>query len=284
MTDNLAAHFKSWEETIQWLRDQPDRQALVRDGYYDDPLLSAAERYRCSNEWQEIRALLPSNRGTALDVGAGRGIATYALACEGFQVTSLEPDPSALVGAGAIEALARDAKLSIEITRTFSEQLPYPNATFDVVFARAVLHHMQDLSAACREFRRVLKPGGRLIAVREHVISHHEDLAAFLAIHPLHSFYGGENAFLLDEYRDAIVSAGLQIQAVLAPLETSINLSPHSPESFCRELVCSKLGGIGQVTAPVLSSPLVWALLRRALKLIDQRPGRLYSFVANCPP
>ncbi len=32
----------------------------------------------------------------------------------------------------------------------------------------------------CREFFRVLKPGGRLIAVREHVISSKNDLPVFL--------------------------------------------------------------------------------------------------------
>ena len=47
-------------------------------------------------------------RGQALDVGAGRGIASYALAREGFTVTVLEPDDSHLVGAGAIRSLAEE--------------------------------------------------------------------------------------------------------------------------------------------------------------------------------
>ena len=54
----------------------------------------------------------------------------------------------------------------------------------------------------CEEVARVLKPGGTFIATREHVISKKEDLPVFLANHPLHRFYGGENAFVLQKYLD----------------------------------------------------------------------------------
>ncbi|MFM9726469.1 hypothetical protein ACKI1L_38745, partial [Streptomyces scabiei] len=70
----------SWEDAVCWLREQPDQQQLVLDAFYDDPLIGAAERYYASAEWQEVSRLLAAKRGTALDVGAGRGIASYALA------------------------------------------------------------------------------------------------------------------------------------------------------------------------------------------------------------
>lgn len=276
--------FGSWEDAVLWLREQPDKQKLVLDGYYDDPLLAAAERYRCSDEWRAIREYLPDAKGTALDVGAGRGIASYALARDGFQVTALEPDASALVGAAAINALAQEAGLQIDVTQEFSERLPYSDESFDVVFARAVLHHTQDLAAACREFRRVLKPNGRLIAIREHVISRKADLEEFLLIHPLHTLYGGENAFLLQEYQSAISASGLRLHSVLGPLDSAINLSPYTPKSFCKELVQRVLGKssrLAELLAGGLAFSPVWAVARRALRCVDHRPGRLYSFVAE---
>src|SRR4051812_2997001 len=74
--------FGSWEDAVVWLRSQPDRQQLVLDAFYDDPLIAAASRYYASSEWRSVSALLEGRTGRALDVGAGRGIASYALARE----------------------------------------------------------------------------------------------------------------------------------------------------------------------------------------------------------
>lgn len=280
------ALFTTWEQAVQWLRDQPDQRDLVIAAYYDDPLAEAAERYWRSEEWQAIRTFLPPARGLALDVGAGRGIASYALSKEGFEVTALEPDGSTLVGAAAIRELSQASKLPIEVTQEFSERLPFADGRFDVVFARAVLHHTQDLHAACKEFLRVLKPGGRLIAVREHVISKPDDLPLFFEVHPLHKLYGGENAFLLGQYEEAIQSAGFCLNSVLTPLDSPINFAPYTLSSLQNELAqraTRGLPGLKQLVQGALAIPAVWSIAKHLLARIDHRPGRLYSFIANRP-
>jgi len=279
-----ATPFKTWEDAVRWLIAQPDKQDLVRASYYDDPLPATATRYWQGAEWAAVRSLLPSARGRALDVGAGRGIASFALAKEGFTVTALEPDGSALVGAQAIRSLAAVSGLPIHVTQDFSERLPFDDGQFDVVFARAVLHHTRDLAAACREFLRVLKPGGVLIAVREHVITRSDDLPAFLDIHPLHKLYGGENAFRLDEYERAIRAAGFDLTQVIAPLRSPINFAPHTLESLQSE-VAQRVGrnarSVAYVLRALLRIPGAWPVARALLERVDHRPGRLYSFVAR---
>lgn len=285
-TEKRSPHFTTWEDAVQWLRDQPDQRELVLDAYYDDPLPAAAERYYRSDEWAAIRPLLTTSRGAALDVGAGRGIASYALAREGFSVTALEPDGSALVGAEAIRSLARDSQLSIDVTQEFSERLPFADNQFDLVFARAVLHHTKDLHAACAEFFRVLKPGGRLLAVREHVISRDEDLEAFLRIHPLHDLYGGENAFRLEQYEAAILRAGFRLEEISSPLASPINYAPYTLKRLQSEIALRasrNLPVLRDLARVVLSLPGVWPLMRPLLTRMDHRPGRLYSFVATRP-
>lgn len=275
--------FKTWEGAVSWLRAQPDRQGLVQGAYYDDPLVEAADRYRSSEEWSEVRSRLGAGAGrVALDVGAGRGIASYALAREGFAVTALEPDPSALVGAAAIRALSNEAGLAIRVVEEFSERLPFDDASFDVVFARAVLHHTSNLAQACQEFFRVLKPGGRFVAVREHIISRKADLPAFLDLHPLHNLYGGENAFLLQEYRDAISGAGFQLVEELSPLESPINYAPLTRAGL-KDEISGRLGGAGRLARPLFDLPGAWPVARAALAMVDHRPGRLYSFVCERP-
>ncbi|MGL1567548.1 hypothetical protein ACSTHT_00090, partial [Vibrio parahaemolyticus] len=68
--------FTTWEEAVVWLRNQPDQRQLVLDAFYDDPLAGTAERYFHSSEWQAVASLLRGRSGAALDVGAGRGIAS----------------------------------------------------------------------------------------------------------------------------------------------------------------------------------------------------------------
>lgn len=278
--------FLSWEEAVVWLRRQPDQSQLVADCYYDDPLSEAADRYwRCS-EWGAARELLAGHSGKALDVGAGRGIVSYALAKEGFRVTALEPNPSALVGGGAIRALVDQTGLSIRVVEEFSERLPFADREFDVVFARAVLHHTRDLDAACREFFRVLKPGGLFIAIREHVVSRKEDLPRFLDQHPLHKLYGGEHAYLLARYVEAIEQSGFTRIKVVSPWRSPLNYAPHTLTTLKAELA-RRMGfgvpGVGRAVRALLDFPGVWRFARGILDRFDHRPGRLYSFVATRP-
>ncbi|SDN36393.1 class I SAM-dependent methyltransferase [Afipia sp. GAS231] len=271
----------TWEDAVVWLRNHPDRRQMVMDAFYDDPLTAAAERYHGSPEWHSIAALLRGRSGTALDVGAGRGITSFALAKDGFAVTALEPDPSAIVGAAAIRSLAREASLPINVVEEVSERLPFADASFDVVIARAVLHHTRDLKGACREIHRVLKPGGIFVAAREHVISREADLGRFLDRHPLHHVYGGEHAFLLDEYLTALKGAGFSLD-VLTPLRSPINLHPYTLESL-RDAIVTLLSR--KVPVPgwrlALKSDLIFSALLAGAERFDNRPGRLYSFVGR---
>jgi len=279
-----AKVFGTWEEAVGWLLLQPEHAELCCSCYYDRPPLAAAKRFWASDEWQALRGYMPAMRGAALDVGAGMGIASYALARDGWRTVALEPDASGLVGAGAIRQLAIEAGLQIKVAQEWGESLPFADATFDLVHARQVLHHARDLPRFCAELRRVLKPGGTLLATREHVISSAAQLPAFLAGHALHALYGGENAFTLPAYHAALRGAGLHVAHDLGPLQSVINYAPFTESSLVEEIV-NRAGRVpgGRMAARAALAP---AWRRPVLDLasrLDKRPGRLHTFVAVRP-
>lgn len=283
MMDNRKT--KSWEEAVSWLLTQPDKQDLVRSCYYDQPAHVAAERYHKSEEWSAVRNLISRNaKGKALDIGAGNGIVSYALARDGWQVTALEPDMSDLVGIGAIRRLANGQGLEIETKQSFGEQIDCDDSGYELALARQVLHHAKDLHLLCRELYRVLKPGGVLVAIREHVISKKDDLEKFHDLHPLHHLYGGEHAYLLQEYLDALRTAGFSIRKIIKPLDSVINYAPMNRNDL-RSALQKSLSRIptGKYVSYTLKNDRILANALKLASIFDHRPGRLYSFVCEKP-
>lgn len=104
----------------------------------------------------------PGHWEHALEIGAGTGYFSLNLmlgeVIERLTATDIAP--------GMLEALRENADrlgLEVETVRTEAEQLPFADASFDLVLGHAVLHHIPDLERAAAEFQRVLKPGGTVV-------------------------------------------------------------------------------------------------------------------------
>jgi 2-polyprenyl-3-methyl-5-hydroxy-6-metoxy-1,4-benzoquinol methylase len=274
----------TWEESVDWLRKQPEQEQLVKACYYDDPIIEAAARFADSEEFQAVLALANLKvNSTVIDFGAGRGIGSYGFARLGHDVTALEPDASDTVGRGCIEALSRLSGVTIKVSADSAEHISAPDNIFDLAYCRAALHHARSLQTVCEEVFRVLKPGGMLIATREHVLSNKTDLPQFLAAHPLHNLYGGEMAYTLTTYLNSLQSAGFRPVKTLGPRESIINTFPASVASLTDQshgYWASRLGRLGSLISRIGIAKT--AALRR-LDHQDQQPGRLYSFIAIKP-
>jgi len=271
----------TWEEAVEQLRRDPAQSELVLSCYYDDPLLGAAERFAASEEWVALQEWLPP-RGRVLELGAGRGIASWAFAKAGWEVTALEPDPSDVVGAGAIRKLARDTGVTIEVVEEWGESLPFPPEQYDVVYGRAVFHHARDLEMFCAEAFRVLRSGGRLILTREHVLSSENDIQKFLEQHPLHRLYGGEAAYTLDRYLRAIHSAGFASVRSVGPKSSPVNFFPESTakiELTLKERRARRIGRLRSFFGGWSQAIRDEEVARWESKM--KVPGRLYSFIAE---
>jgi ubiquinone/menaquinone biosynthesis C-methylase UbiE len=102
-----------------------------------------------------------------LDVGCGTGtllLEAATLIGNGGSLCGAEPSPEMAAHA---RRKAAKAGVALAVAEAPADRLPYPDASFDVVFCTLVLHHIpadrhQDVLA---EMRRVLRPAGLLVIV-----------------------------------------------------------------------------------------------------------------------
>ena len=101
----------------------------------------------------------PRRYGRGLEIGAGTGYFTLNLLRAGIVREAVATD----ISPGMLSTLERSAEelgLPVETAACDASELPFEDGSFDLVFGHAVLHHLPNLDAAFREFRRVLRPGG----------------------------------------------------------------------------------------------------------------------------
>ncbi len=100
--------------------------------------------------------------GRVLEVGAGTGLITTAIAS---QVGELVATDYAAAMVEELDARVRAAGLpNVTCEQADLYALRFEDGSFDAVVAANVLHLVPDLEGALASLRRVLKPGGRLIA------------------------------------------------------------------------------------------------------------------------
>ncbi len=118
--------------------------------------------------YEQISVLSRTSR--LLDVGCGSGIDLSAYSKMGF--THLAGiDPSRKFVDEAKETL----KDSAELKEGTFECIPYEDGSFDVVTSRFALHYSKDIEKSLKEVARVLKSGGRFIAIVSNPVADAEE-------------------------------------------------------------------------------------------------------------
>lgn len=103
----------------------------------------------------------PGDYQLALDAGCGSGVCSLALAERAEKVIGFDLSPDSLsVGIGLADGLG---KHNITFQQGTLLELPFDDATFDLVWSWGVIHHTVDPVGALDELVRVLKPGGLLV-------------------------------------------------------------------------------------------------------------------------
>lgn len=186
-----------------------DRVKSCCAGFYELPIVETL----LGNQWHPggpaltrklANAAMIGRESTVLDVACGRGESARVLAGHfGCHVVGVDYSSETTVRANVLTAEA-DLSDRIHFVQGDAERLPFDAGSFDVVICECSLCVFPNISIALREFRRALRPGGRLgisdIVLNEPVPESLQDLfGRVLCI-------GG--ALSVDGYRDAFAAAG----------------------------------------------------------------------------
>ncbi|MFF9126506.1 class I SAM-dependent methyltransferase [Streptomyces sp. NPDC014889] len=158
---------------MERVNDVPESSDRSADRDQANDYDSFAEAYSAENEnnlvnaYYERPAVLALAGDVAgrriLDAGCGSGPLSAALRDRGALVTGI--DASAGMLELARRRLGDDVNLHVVDLR---DPLPFDDGAFDDVVASLVLHYLEDWGPTLAELRRVLRPGGRLIASVDH--------------------------------------------------------------------------------------------------------------------
>jgi 2-polyprenyl-3-methyl-5-hydroxy-6-metoxy-1,4-benzoquinol methylase len=101
-------------------------------------------------------------KGRVLDVGTGAGDLPSRLAAVGYRAAACDCLPEAeWRHGGTVEYMQCD----------LAKGIPFADASFDHVVCLEVIEHLDDPPAFCRELRRVLRKGGRLLISTPNILS-----------------------------------------------------------------------------------------------------------------
>lgn len=110
-----------------------------------------------------MRAIGAAKTDRVLELASGTCVCGRTIAPMVQSVTCLDATPAMLeVGIRS----AKEAGIgNMEFILGIIEDLPFPDASFDVVMTRLSFHHFQEMQKPFSEMSRVLKPGGKLVII-----------------------------------------------------------------------------------------------------------------------
>jgi SAM-dependent methyltransferase len=139
--------------------------------YYDqgierDRLIAGGDAIELVRTRELLLRYLPPPPATVLDVGGGAGVYAAWLARRGYRVHLVDPVPLHVEQARAAAAAQPEAPFTAAAGD--ARRLAEPDGSVDAVLLLGPLYHLTertDRLAALAEARRVLRPGGRVLAV-----------------------------------------------------------------------------------------------------------------------
>lgn len=138
-------------------------------------LTMIAGRGRDARLAAELASMAPGHH--AVDIGCGPGPAVRLAARRGASVVGVDPAAPMLRLARLLTRL-RPPTGAVDWQLAGAEALPLDDASADACWSIASVHHWPDLDAGLAEVRRILRPGGRFVAIEKRTADDASGLAS----------------------------------------------------------------------------------------------------------
>jgi SAM-dependent methyltransferase len=196
---------------------------------------------------EEICSSVKDRKARILDLGCGTG-ANLLLLSQYGDAEGVDISDDAL-------AFCRERGLQ-KVKSGSAEELPYEDASFDLVTALDVVEHLDDDLAGLKEMRRVLKPGGRALIF----------VPTFMFLWGLQDDVSNHRRrYRLPELKRVMAEAGLEVERA-----SYVNITFFLPVLIIRQFM--KLTGIkasseNNINVPALNGILGWLLAAERIPL-----------------
>ncbi len=145
-------------ETITHQREAAFHDAWASGTRLNDVLVRECFEAPTALENQFILSRMGSLKGKKLlDIGAGLGESSVYFALQGARVTTVDISPQMVT-----TALGLGSKFGVQLDGIVAcaENLNLPAASYDIIYAANVIHHVHNRASLFEQMSRALKPGG----------------------------------------------------------------------------------------------------------------------------